>query len=517
MPTSLKCPNCNASLRFSSDQNQASIHCDYCNSTVIIPEELRPNKAKVNASDQLKEAEALRQVVTLVQHGRKIQAIKLFRETFSVGLREAKEVIDALERQETIHLGGDAFTSQTPYDANAVQVKTGGCGCLGWLVLTTIAFVIGFVALGATGNLARFENAQIDRIVEQINTAIGSVEPTPVPQPEQAEQIAAQIAKAITEHDPTISDIEQLTDEIAEALANNEQLDIEIIAILEQAGAESLLDETTLSEEMEPDFISLRFGGGEGVGPGFFNDTRRLDLDGSGNIYTGDYSGGRIQVFDNEGNFLRQINVGEELYMTGMAVDRLGTVYVVPFQGVERYDGTTGASLGTLTGTEGIRFDAVGSTVDGGIVAIGEERLMRYDMQGNLTLEVAYPYAALADFRTTHNDLAVDGAGNIYMLGSETILKFDSNGRFVDQIGSMGDALDQFYISPTALAVDGRGFIYANDFDGIKVFDNSGRFLRLIESPGVTFDMAVTDSDQLVVMDRNSNEVRVYELGLIFD
>src|SRR5262247_2817050 len=46
--------------------------------------------------------------------------------------------------------------------------------------------------------------------------------------------------------------------------------------------------------------------GQEGIGPGMMTDARSIAVDGRGNIYVGEYSGGRIQVFDASGNFLRQ-------------------------------------------------------------------------------------------------------------------------------------------------------------------------------------------------------------------
>ena len=107
----------------------------------------------------------------------------------------------------------------------------------------------------------------------------------------------------------------------------------------------------------------------------------------------------------------------------------------------------------------------------------------------------------------------IDGAGNIIIMGAESIYKLDANGRFLDQFGSKGEAEDQFFTSPTALAVDGKGRIFVNDFWGIKVFEGNGRYLAMINSPGVTFDMLFTDKNELLVMDRNGNEVRKYQLN----
>ena len=47
---------------------------------------------------------------------------------------------------------------------------------------------------------------------------------------------------------------------------------------------------------------TLRFGS-EGIGQGQFKDARHIAIDSNGNVYVGEYTGGRIQVFDSEGNF----------------------------------------------------------------------------------------------------------------------------------------------------------------------------------------------------------------------
>ena len=257
--------------------------------------------------------------------------------------------------------------------------------------------------------------------------------------------------------------------------------------------------------------LAQEFGGEEGIGPGFFNDTRRLAVDNSGNIYTGDYSGGRIQVFDANGNFLSQMNVGDELYMVSMTVDRDGIVYVGDAFQILRFDGATGAVLDPLPYELLVR--SMETAPDGSVVIKGRERLLRLDAQGNVTLDLPDAFAEIPDFATTQEDVAVDGAGNIYVLGSETIYKLDANGRFVTRIGSKGDADDQFMTSPTSIAVDGQGRIYADDFFGIKVFDANGRYLDTIPFQGVAFDMLVTTQSQLLVMDRNGNRVVTYDLN----
>jgi len=259
--------------------------------------------------------------------------------------------------------------------------------------------------------------------------------------------------------------------------------------------------------------LALEFGGQEGVGPGFFNDTRRIGVDGAGRIYTGDYSGGRIQVFDASGNFLATWNAGSDLYMIAMAVDRQGRLFLIDGGQVSAFDGLSGAPLPPLAlpqdggGIFGYRRLEVAP--DGSLVIAGRERLLRLDAQGQVTLDAAID----PPIPSTYEELAVDGAGNIYLLGSDAVYVFGPDGRLTDRIGSQGERPDQFQTSPTSLAVDGQGRIFVNDFDGIKVFGAGGRFMGLIDLNGVAFGMAFNDQNELLVMDRNGNRVLKYVLN----
>ena len=69
--------------------------------------------------------------------------------------------------------------------------------------------------------------------------------------------------------------------------------------------------------------------GSEGIGPGMMTDARSIAVDGQGNIYVGEYSGGRIQVFDANGKFITQWIADPKMPLRGLAVDRKGTAYVV--------------------------------------------------------------------------------------------------------------------------------------------------------------------------------------------
>lgn len=115
MPKTLKCPSCAAPLEY--DGRSPSIQCDYCNNIVLMPEESRRSGSTsqsytfrsddpfANFGPQVN-LDRIVEINDLIHRGRKIEAIKLFRNTFDVGLKEAKEAVERLERGEAINLAG---------------------------------------------------------------------------------------------------------------------------------------------------------------------------------------------------------------------------------------------------------------------------------------------------------------------------------------------------------------------------------------------------------------------------
>tara|TARA_R110002096_G_scaffold285473_1_gene479273 strand:- start:655 stop:912 length:258 start_codon:yes stop_codon:yes gene_type:complete len=68
--------------------------------------------------------EVLAQLIQLLESGQKIQAIKIYRETTGVGLKEAKEAVEAL--------GVSAFGEKYS------KMKTSGSGCCTAIVLLLV-------------------------------------------------------------------------------------------------------------------------------------------------------------------------------------------------------------------------------------------------------------------------------------------------------------------------------------------------------------------------------------------
>lgn len=148
LPQALKCPSCNASLDY--DGRAETVRCDYCGTTIIVPESMRAGGGEAGyvGTQSPKQAEQIHHILELVRDGNKIEAIKLYRETFNVGLKEAKDIVDHLE------MGQPTAMTVTYSPSKAYS----GCSCL-------ISLII-FLAIGVGVLAAVVPAATISRLVE---------------------------------------------------------------------------------------------------------------------------------------------------------------------------------------------------------------------------------------------------------------------------------------------------------------------------------------------------------------
>jgi streptogramin lyase len=254
--------------------------------------------------------------------------------------------------------------------------------------------------------------------------------------------------------------------------------------------------------------------GGEGIGPGLFKDARSIAVDAQGHIYVGEYSGGRIQVFDPQGTFINQWMVDAKFPLRGLAADRKGAVYIVQRGTISRYEGATGAKLGELDYPPGMGFDDVAVTADGGLVAAwyqNRDDIVRLDAAGRTIKTIQKAISAQTDRSELNTRVAVDGLGNIYALGTfnDAVFKFTADGRYVNRFGSDGDEPGQFR-APSAIAVDGQGRVFVSDSKGIQMFDSEGRYVGVIRVGGAASGMVFNDANELFVVART----RVHRLAV---
>jgi DNA-binding beta-propeller fold protein YncE len=258
----------------------------------------------------------------------------------------------------------------------------------------------------------------------------------------------------------------------------------------------------------EPEFatVLLKFGS-EGIGPGMFTDARSIAIDPDGTMYVGEYSGGRIQVFDPSGKFVTQWTANPKMPLRGLAADRKGNVFVVQSGKIDKYEGATGKPLGEIKFGDGWGFDDIAIAADGGFVAAwsrNTDDIVRMDSSGSVVRHIKAAISSVTDRSELNIRVAIDGAGNIYALGTfnNAVFKFSPEGKYMNKFGGEGEKPGQFR-APSAIAVDGTGKVYVSDIKGIQVFDSDGRFLRTFRVDGSNASgMIFNDKNELLLVDR---------------
>jgi DNA-directed RNA polymerase subunit RPC12/RpoP len=258
----------------------------------------------------------------------------------------------------------------------------------------------------------------------------------------------------------------------------------------------------------------LRFGS-EGTGAGRFEDARAVAVDGAGRIYVGEYTGGRVQVFDSAGTFVTQWMVDTRMPLLDLEADRGGTVYTVQSGRIRRYEGATGRALGEVARTGGRSFDDVGLALDGTLWTVsGMHQLSHLRADGGVIRTIDTREAIDEDAAPVR--LAVAGTGDVYLMDrwKGEIYHLDANGRFRDRFGGRSKPGEQGMSAPQGLAIDGRGRVFVSDMmGGIHVFGADGRFIAEFGDDlnpfGITFDAR----DALFATNRNDHEVVRYRLA----
>lgn len=457
MANTFHCPSCLASLDHNHVESLA-VKCPYCGTSVIVPEALRAKTADPKTSFDVfsdRSLNGLVEVANLARGGRKIEAVKRYRELFDVSLKDAKDVVDQMVVGGVVQLGGSTVQSssfsstshQSPYHPlEEIQPRrSSGCSLILLIILALVGVGGYFLFTGLS--------PEVTQILEPV--------------------------------------IAILPEELA--------------AVVEP-----------------PAGLNLQFGS-EGIGPGKFNDTRYIGVDGQGNIYTADFSDGRVQQFDGAGNFMATWNV-DTPNIRHMVASRQGQLYIMDTpRTISVFDGSSGELQNQFEVS--VHTDTFALAPDGSLVVYtGHPEDTLHFYQGGTIARSIPNFLAQIDEDLTPQGLtqvAVDGAGNIFALNREDVFRFNGQGQFqgraavsADTAGPPSEA--DLLFNPQALAVDGRGQLYVADWNGIKIFDTNDRYVNTIRFPepsSIAFTIAITDQDEIFAMDRNGNQVLKYEMN----
>jgi hypothetical protein len=140
----LTCPNCGASLQVADDQ--AITTCAYCGASLRIAVDSPERRTVTVQHAPLASGIDLDRVKMLIAEGRKIEAIKAFRQQTGAGLKESKDAVEAIERGEPFAIPPRHITTRARPIRYTPAARFGAWGC--WLYLALIiAACVGLFAL----------------------------------------------------------------------------------------------------------------------------------------------------------------------------------------------------------------------------------------------------------------------------------------------------------------------------------------------------------------------------------
>jgi LSD1 subclass zinc finger protein len=483
MTQSFHCPNCGAPLDYHGGKTPI-IRCAFCQTSVIVPAEMRqaaPTEEILSPAETLASlpdlAVIMREVASLTRGGKKIEAIKVFRDHFKTSLAVAKETVEKIERGEMVQLSNIVV--------NTPAVLSAGTGGEIDDVLQLIRTGNKIQAIQVYRERFGVSLAEAKEAVDAIENGIsilnsyhaGSSQPA-VSSMTSNWTIDSRAAKAaaITTGGAGCLVLGILISVVLFSIA------IILFALAQSGGP---LEETWL--KLNPfggPRVTLAFGE-KGSGQGLFEDPRTVAVDGQGYIYVGDFRTGRIQRFDSQGNFTNLWNVGERTIISALSADPQGTVYAVYDGEIHMFEGASGRALGTLPNPDIFfdRYDDVFYTADGGLLAIaGGDTLVRFNPDKEIAWVIEDAVSGISGDSELSAYAAADGLGNIYLLGhfNSAVFKYSPDGNYQSRFGSAGEERGQLRAART-IAVDGQGRVYVSDFRGIQVFESDGRFVRTIK------------------------------------
>mgnify|MGYP001488279943 CR=1 FL=1 len=489
MAQSLKCPSCGAPLEIENEFAQI-VECEFCGVSSRL--NLSSSNVFFGGADLLEQARKLKEIKQMAISNNKISAIKLFQETFGVGLSEALKAVENIIAGKPV-----TFTSvQTNFSTPQQNF-----GSIGEAIRQAgkIAEIQNEIRRGNKINAIKMYREAFGCSLAQAKEAVDALErgeSVRLPSSAQIQTnhtIETSYGVAETKNGFSLFKIPPLITALIVVIS------LAVVWLIMNIVSRKTDDDSavgvskTAEQSEKPQFAKeiLRLGG-EGIGAGMFTDNRNVAVDSGGKIYSVDYTGGRVQVFDGAGKFLTQWFIDEKFGVFALEVSRDGRIYIIQRGEISVYKAEDGTFIKK---SEMSFFRDIAIGLDDNLTAIDSSGTI-HRLDRDLNSLAVFKDAAKSAGIDKLEYIAVNGPGEIFALSrnGKDVVKFSRDGKFADRFKIKAD-------SPKDIAVDPKGRVFISDVNRIYVYTAEGEFVNDFETRQ-SFGMTFNDQGDLFVASR---------------
>jgi len=290
-------------------------------------------------------------------------------------------------------------------------------------------------------------------------------------------------------------------------------------------------DPDSVAGESAAPVYSSQFGS-TGSGAGQLIVPKGIVLDGKGDVMVADEGNFRVDVFKENGEFVKSFGsygskAGQFVEVKGVAVDSKGNIWAVD-QGndwVEEFNekgeyiktvGSAGSGTGQLKEPKGIAIDAHNNVW---ITDFGNNRVEEFNEKGEFVRTVGSSGSGNGQFAGPR-ELAVDRSGYVWVTdaGNNRVEEFNEKGEFLKTFGSLGTGNGQFK-EPKGITVDAQNNVWVTDAENnrIEKFNGAGEYETQFGSEGTEhgqfhepWGIQVNAHGEVFVSDTNNNRIEKF-------
>jgi len=250
----------------------------------------------------------------------------------------------------------------------------------------------------------------------------------------------------------------------------------------------------------------LRTIGGKGTAVGELNAPWGVAVTGQNEIFVCDNGNDRLQVYDEEGNFIRTIDHELLTGPRGICVDSAGWIYVTAQNKILMFnpDGEYAKEISYEVNKDvywsGITVDEQGNIIVcyNGIHVLSPE--------GELLKKISSE-----TFFDPFDCMYWEGKIFVSNWATNTVDVFGCDGKLLQEIGKQNSG-NAVFSRPTGLAIDKTGQLLVADDSGVQIFTTDGKFvvkfgIFVLSNP---YGMSVSNSGRIIVSDGDEDQLQIF-------